>query len=171
MAVDANGAALVSSFCVLRKVAPDGSSVTIAGMTPVVRNGSYFANCGRTGDGGPAVEARLRDGSAVAIDHAGSVFFAETSNHCVRRIDAAGVITTFAGRCGARDRGFSGDNGPALDALLDLPQGVATDVAGNVYIADTQNMRIRKVSPEGVITTVAGNGADFVKRNRNGPIP
>jgi hypothetical protein len=79
----------------------------------------------------------------VAAD--GSFYIADTDNHCVRRVDAAGIITTFAGRCGMR--GFDGDSGPANQALLDRPYGVEIGSKGEVYIADTHNHRIRVVWP------------------------
>ena len=102
------------------------------------------------GDGGPAISAQLAP-TAVAVDSAGNLYIADTDNYRVRKV-SNGVITTVAGN-GAW--GFSGDNGPATSAQLAGPPGVAVDAAGNLYIADSDNYRVRKVAG-GVITTVAG---------------
>src|SRR5262249_9107285 len=92
----------------------------------------------------------------VAIDLAGNTFVADTYNHVVRRISTNGTITTFAGTGTA---GYNGDNRSAASAQLNRPIGLAVDGAGNLYIGDTANARIRKVTPSGSnITTVAGNG-------------
>jgi sugar lactone lactonase YvrE len=97
--------------------------------------------------------------TGVAVDGSGNVFIAETYSMCIRRVAAGtGVITTVAG-AGGGVYGFSGDGGPATSALLDYPSGVAVDASGNLYIADTQNHRIRRVDARSrIITTVAGNG-------------
>ena len=118
--------------------------------------GSQAAGSGYTGDGGQATSATLYGPTGIAIDSAGKIYFADTSNHVVRMI-SAGVITTIAGTGVA---GFAGDGGAATGALLNQPNGVAVDSAGNVYIADSTNNRIRKVS-NGVITTVAGGLQGF----------
>ena len=111
------------------------------------------------GDGGPAVEARLLSPYGVALDAAGNLYIADTWNHRIRMVDAAGVITTVAGD---GMRGSDGDGGPAVAARLGFPTGVALDVAGNLYIADQNDNSIRKVdSGTGVITTVAGDGSTF----------
>ena len=95
--------------------------------------------------------------SAVVFDSSGNFYVAETASHVVRKVDTSGHITTIAGT-GAQ--GFSGDGGPAIAAWLDSPQGLALDTANNLYIADTHNHRIRRVSlGTGVISTVAGTGA------------
>ena len=124
----------------LRKVA-NGVVTTIAG------NG-YFSF---SGDNGPAANAQFYQPEGVAIDSAGRMYIADTQNNRVRMI-ANGVITTVAG---TGSLGFSGDNGPATSAQLATPVAVAVDRAGNLYIADINNFRIRKVSG-GIITTVAG---------------
>ncbi len=98
------------------------------------------------------------------MDSAGNLYIADTGNNRIRKV-SNGVITTVAGNGIA---GFSGDNGPATSAQLNYPMGVAVDSAGNLYIADVGNNRIRKVS-NGVITTVAGNGTRrFQRRQRSG---
>jgi len=126
----------------IRKVA-DGVIATVAG------NGTR----GFSGDGGPATGAQLWVPQGVTVDSAGNLYISDMDNHRIRRV-SNGVITTVAGNGTA---GFSGDGGPATSAQLQYPQGIAVDYAGNLYIADTGNRRIRKVS-KGVITTVAGNG-------------
>ena len=110
-----------------------------------------------SGDGGPATEALLTFPYSVAVDEAGNLYIADSENHRIRKVDAeSGIITTFAG---TGEEGFDGDGGPATEADLDWPSGVAVDAAGNVYIADQENERIRKVDTEGIITTFAGSGA------------
>jgi hypothetical protein len=111
---------------------------------------------GFSGDGGPAVQAALNQAVYLAFDGLGNLYIADQFNHRIRKVDANGVITTVAGTGVA---GFSGDGGPATQASLNLPIGVAVDTAGNVYIADTLNRRIRKVDTAGIIRTVAGNGS------------
>jgi sugar lactone lactonase YvrE len=108
-----------------------------------------------SGDGNLATSASLNRPSGVAVDGAGNLFIADTWNHRVRRVDTAGTITTVAGN-GTAD--YSGDGGPATSASLTVPYGVAVDGAGNLFIADRWNHRIRRVDTAGTITTVAGNG-------------
>ena len=91
----------------------------------------------------------------MAVDADGNLFIADEGNHRIRRVDSSGIITTIAG---TGERGFSGDGGPAVEAQLDHPRGVAVDTAGNLYIADKSNHRIRRVDPSGTITTIAGTG-------------
>ena len=114
---------------------------------------------GSSGDGGPAASALLAGGTGhafrPAIDSAGNLYISDTNNHKIRKVNAAGIISTVAGN---GSPGFSGDNGPAASASLYYPYGIAVDSANNLYIADSSNFRIRKVSPSGTITTVAGNG-------------
>ena len=107
------------------------------------------------GNGGPAVEAHLGAPEGVAVDGAGNVYIADGPNHRIRKVDSTGTITTIAG---TGVPGFSGDGGLAVEAQLGYPQGVAVDGAGNVYIADGPNHRIRKVDSTGTITTIAGTG-------------
>jgi sugar lactone lactonase YvrE len=110
---------------------------------------------GFSGDTGQGTAAQLRFPRGVAVDSAGNVYIADADNHRIRKVTPGGVITTFAGTGVA---GFSGDTGQATAAQLSTPYGVAVDAAGNVYIADLLNQRIRKVDPSGVITTYAGTG-------------
>lgn len=139
--------------------APSGSSAawtieTVAGDGP-----HRFLVDSFGGDGGPATSAQLFFPTGVAVDDAGSAFIADNSNNRVRKVDTGGVITTVAGNgSGGFRGGFSGDGGPATGAQLSRPTDVAVDQAGNVYIADANNRRIRKVDTDGIITTVAGGG-------------
>jgi sugar lactone lactonase YvrE len=126
-------------------VSTSGTITTFAG------NGTQ----GFSGDGGPATSAGLSYPGGVAVDAAGNLYIADTSNHRVRKVSTSGTITTVAGN---GTFGFSGDDGPATNATLSYPTEVAVDAVGNLYIADTGNLRVRKVSASGTITTVAGNG-------------
>ena len=117
-------------------------------ITTVAGTGSYGSLGGFGGDGGPAVSALLNYPRGVAVDGAGNLYIADTGNHRIRKVDSSGVITTIAGT-GESD--FGGDGGPAIAARLDSPRGVATDSAGNVYIADTGNSRIRILTPTGYV--------------------
>ncbi|MDL1963726.1 MAG: hypothetical protein LWW98_05190, partial [Deltaproteobacteria bacterium] len=110
---------------------------------------------GYSGDGGPAAQAKLYYPHGVAVDASGSIYIADARNHRIRKVDTSGIITTVAGN---GTWGYSGDGGPAAQAKLRYPSGVAVDASGNIYIADTYNNRIRKVDTSGIITTVAGNG-------------
>ena len=109
---------------------------------------------GSFGDGGAATIARLLTPSGVAVDRAGNVYIADQNNKVIRKVDITGIITTFAGNTIA---GYSGDGGMATDAQLYYPTGVTVDQMGNVFIADEFNNVIRKVTPDGIISTCAGN--------------
>jgi len=111
---------------------------------------------GYSGDGGPAVEARLGFPRDLAVDPQGNLYAADINSYVIRRIDAEGVITTIAGN---GVWGFGGDGGPATSATLGYWSRIDVDSAGNLFIADTENLRIRRIDAEGVITTIAGNGA------------
>src|SRR5439155_1305389 len=117
------------------------------------------------GDGGPASAAHLNGPRGVAVAADGDVFIADSDNNRIRRVTPSGVISTVAG---TGDAGFSGDGGPALAAHLSRPFGVAVDPSGTLFIADTDNNRIRKVSPDGVISTIAGTGVAAFSGD-NGP--
>ena len=142
VAVDGSGNVYVAGFASyrVRRIDTAGVISTIAGT----------GQRGFSGDGGPATEARFdthNDGFlTVATDAAGNLYVGDGENHRVRRVDTAGVISTIAG---TGQRGFSGDGGPAVNAQLRSPGGVAVDRVGNVYIADTGNHLVRKLTPGG----------------------
>lgn len=129
----------------IRKVTPDGRIATIAGT----------GRRGMEGDGGPALNARFDQPYGLALDAAGNLYVADLGNHRVRKISPDGIITTVAGAGG---KGSRGDGGPAAEAQLMSPRNVALDAAGNLYISEFEGHRVRRVSPEGVITTFAGTG-------------
>ncbi len=135
----------------VRKINPQGIISTFAGT----------GSKGYSGDGGPATSATFNFDEdfaypyGLAVDSAGSVYIADAANHRVRRVNASGIINTYAGNGQA---GFAGDNGPATAASLNSPTGLAMDSSGNLYIADRENNRIRRVSTTGTITTIAGTG-------------
>jgi hypothetical protein len=129
----------------IRRVDTNGIITTVAG------NG----NSGYSGDGGAATNASLLP-STVAADAFGNMYIADYGNNRIRRVDANGIISTVAGKTSSVH--YSGDGGPAFNACLYSPSGVVLDAAGNCYIADAGNNRIRKVDTNGIITTVAGNG-------------
>jgi sugar lactone lactonase YvrE len=148
LAVDGSGNLYIADRAsgVIRRVGTDGIISTYAG------NGKP----GYSGDGGPATEASIfPDTDTMAIDAGGNLYFSEFGNNRVRRVSPDGIITTVAGTGVAS---YNGDNRPASDAWLRNPAGVAVDADGSLYIADTNNFRLRKVSPDGTITTIAGNG-------------
>jgi len=127
--------------------------VTAQVITTVAGSGS----AGFSGDGGPATSAQFNNLISVAVDAAGNMYVADFNNHRLRKVDAVtGMVTTIAGTGTA---GFSGDGGPAINALINNPSDVFVDAAGNIYFVDSQNFRVRKIDGvTGVISTVAGNG-------------
>jgi hypothetical protein len=150
--VDAAGDLFIadSDNHVVREInAATGKISTIAG------NGTS----GYSGDGGPATAAQLNSfwAQGIALDAAGNLFIADSNNFVVRKVSASGVITTVAG---TGTFGYSGDGGPATAAELGVPEGLALDAAGNLFIADGNDEVIREVHTNGVITTVAGNGSE-----------
>ena len=137
-----------SANCEIRKItAATGIITTIVGGTA----------CGYTGDGGPASAAQINFPQGVALDAAGNIFIADNGNDVIRRIDAVTQnISTFAGNGNV---GYTGDDGAATQATLNFPEGIATDAAGNLYIADSSNNVIRMVNAaSNLISTVAGTG-------------
>jgi uncharacterized protein (TIGR03437 family) len=156
-AVDASGNLFLSDVGNNRvfQISPSGILSVVAG------NGLY----GFSGDGGPAADAALANPGGVAVDGAGNVYVADTSNYVIRKVSRDGIITIFAGN---GQNGDSGDNGPATAATFYLPQEVVVDAAGNVFVEDTYINVVRKISPDGKITTVAGNGESGYSGD-NGP--
>jgi uncharacterized protein (TIGR03437 family) len=151
MGIDSSGNFYIADTTnfVVREFQLDGGIITIAG-TPNVT--------GYTGDGGPATSATLTLPRAVAVDAKGNVYIVD--NNAIRVVtgnsDGGGTIKTFAGSATA---GFGGDGGPVAAAAFNNPSAITIDAVGNIYIADTFNFRIRKISTSGIITTVAGNGS------------
>lgn len=143
---DKTGNLYVAEESRVRKIAVDGTIITLAGTN----------TSGYSGDGAMATNASMRWPSSIALDNAGNIYVADTGNNRVRRISPDGVIMTVAGN---GVRAYSGDGGPATSASLADPQGVAVDGAGNLYISDSSNHRVRKVTTDGTINTVAGFGS------------
>ena len=147
MVLDGSGNLYVSDFGNnrIRRIDAEGVITTIAGT----------GEGGFGGDGGPATEAQLYSPSGLALDGSGNLYVVDFRNNRIRRIDAEGVITTIAG---TGEGGFGGDGGPATEAQLYSPSGLALDGSGNLYVVDTRSQRIRRIDAEGVITTIAGTG-------------
>jgi sugar lactone lactonase YvrE len=129
----------------VRRVDAGGRIFTVAGI----------GTSGFSGDGGPATAAELNHPAALALDGAGRLYIADRDNQRIRLVGGDGVIRTFAGTGAA---GFAGDGGQALKARLNQPAGLAIDRGGDVFVADSGNARIRRIGPQGQITTVAGIG-------------
>lgn len=129
----------------VRRVDTSGNIYTAAGD----------GTAGFAGDGGLATAAKLNHPRGVAVDSAGNLYISDTDNQRVRKVTPGGVITTLAGTGIA---GFKGDGGPAANAQVNRPGDIAVDPAGNVYITDTYNNRVRMVAVSGTMSTVAGNG-------------
>ncbi|SPE41124.1 NHL repeat containing protein (fragment) [Candidatus Sulfopaludibacter sp. SbA3] len=133
----------------VRRVAPDGTISTYAG------NGTG----GFAGEGVPATSASVHSPYGLAVDAAGNLYIADSQNNRIRKVSTGGIITTVAG---TGVGGFSGDGGPATSAQIDRPFGVAVDLSGSILIADYLNQRIRRVTPDGIISTIAGGaGAGY----------
>lgn len=151
VAVDKDGNVFISdaSNKVIRKVSKSGVISTVAGVP---------GRAGYAGDGGAATKALLTQPAGIAVDNSGNLYIADPSNSVIRKVNPAGIISTFAGNGTA---GYSGDNGPATKAQFQIgsPQGLAVDPNGNVYASDYQNHAIRKINAKGIISTIAGTGA------------
>lgn len=127
----------------VRKVDASGNISTVAGT----------GVSGYSGDGGPAVSAKLQGNWGMTVDVFGNIYICDQGNHRVRKVSSTGMITTIAG---TGVMGYSGDGGPATDAKIFAPLGIAVDPAGNVYFSDSYNFCVRKISPSGIISTVVG---------------
>ena len=132
------------------------ASLPARAAAPPVYQLTTVAGSDLVGDGGQAVAAQLAQPEGMALDSAGNLYIADAANHRVRKVTPAGVISTVAGN---GHPGFSGDNGPASSAQLNQPYDLAMDAAGNLYIADYGNQRVRAIGTNGNITTVAGGGS------------
>jgi len=146
-AMDAAGNLYVADvfFAQIRKIDPAGIITTVAG------NGTY----GYSGDGGPATSASLNHAFWIAVDGAGNLYIADRDNHRIRKVNSSGIISTIAGNGTA---GYYGDGGPAIEASINTPFGIAVDSEGNVYFTDRGNQRVFKINAAGTLTTIAGNG-------------
>jgi uncharacterized protein (TIGR03437 family) len=138
---------LLALACVLPALAADAPR-------PLYRI-EAVAGSDNLGDGGPALSAQFGNIQGIALDRWGNLYIADTDRHRVRKVAPGGGVSTIAGTGAA---GFSGDGGAAVNAQLNLPYGIAVDLAGAVYIADLGNNRVRRVAPDGSIATLAGNG-------------
>jgi hypothetical protein len=140
---------------IITTIAGNSPFELVRGLQPGLGTGGYG------GDGGPATQALLNTPQHLALDRVGNLYISETLNHRIRKVDAVtGIITTVVG---TGKEGFSGDGGPATQAQIAGPQAMAFDAAGNLYVSDNRNRRIRKVDTNGIITTVAGGGTEPVK--------
>ncbi|HYD19950.1 MAG TPA: hypothetical protein VEB40_00640, partial [Flavipsychrobacter sp.] len=130
----------------IRKVTPNGIISTVAGTG----NGSY------SGDGGLAINAELKNPQGLSVDTSGNIYIADSHNERIRKVDVAtGLIQTIAG---TGSPGFSGDGGLAASAEISNPLDICTDRKGNIFIAESLNVRIRKIDKNGIISTYAGTG-------------
>jgi sugar lactone lactonase YvrE len=158
LAVDAAGNLYISDDFnnrVRKVTAATGIITTVAGSTATT-----------LGDGGPATAAQLSGPGGLVVDASGNLYICDSLHNRVRMVTPSGTISTIAGN---GTRGYGGDGGQATSAMLNVPLGIEVDAAGNVYIGDTFNHRVRKVTPSGVITTIACTGvAGF---NGDGPGP
>jgi len=138
---------------VVRKISTSGIITTVAGIG---------GSSGFSGDGGLATSAKLNAPTDVCIDASGNLYIADRDNHAIRKVSTSGIISTVAGIGGSLNYGFTGDGGAATSAKLNKPNSVSIDPAGNIYISDYTNNRIRKVNAAGIISTIGGNGQSAV---------
>jgi len=154
--VDAEGNLYVTDFANhrIRKISPEGEVSTLAGSGPTGEGGGGFAD-------GPGTAARFHYPYGIAIDAKGTLYVVDAGNHRIRKISPEGEVSTLAG---SGEAGFA--DGDGSTAQLRYPYGMAMDAEGNLYVADTANCRIRKVTPEGIVSTFAGSG---VQGSADGP--
>ena len=138
----------------IRKIAMNTGIITTFVGAPTTNNAGGFS-----GDGGPAAQAQLHSPYGITFDKSGNLYIADTGNHRIRKVDAAGVISTVVGSDTPNNAGgFAGDNGPATKAQINKPESVCLDSSGNLFIAEVGGARIRRVAVNGTITTIAGTG-------------
>jgi sugar lactone lactonase YvrE len=152
MTFDARGNLYLADYSSVRKIDPSGTITTFAGT----------GQAGFSGDGGPATEAKLT-ALDVALDGRGNMYITDTKNQRIRKVDKDGIIHTVAG---SGKKGYSGDGGPATEAALNDPWGIAVDGEGNLFFGDHHNSVIRKVDSDGTIATVAGTGETGFNREK-----
>ncbi|HTS48638.1 MAG TPA: IPT/TIG domain-containing protein [Bryobacteraceae bacterium] len=133
---------------------------------PIIYGIQTVAGSDSNGDGGPAMNALLSQAEGIAVDRQGNIYIADAADNRIRKITPDGTIQTIAGTGIA---GFAGDGGLASKALLNQPYGVAVDSSGNLFVADLGNARVRKISLDGTIQTVAGGGSTVAAGNVSGP--
>jgi secreted PhoX family phosphatase len=138
----------------IRQARRDTSSVQA--LTPTVSTLAGDGTRGARTDPGPARSAQFASISGIAFDNRGNLYISDAEQHIIRRVRADGIIELWAGIVGIP--AFTGDGGPAIQARLNEPEGLAVDTAGNLYVADKGNRRIRRITPEGIISTIAGTG-------------
>ncbi|WP_167527627.1 NHL domain-containing protein [Desulfosarcina alkanivorans] len=157
IAVDNSGNLYIADFYNhrIRKVDTNGVITTVAG------NGNIGYS---EGDNGPAIEASIAYPYTIEVDSEGNLFIIEMGRGCIRKVDISGTITSVIGS----GFGFSGDGGPATEARFDHPTDISLDPAGNFYISDSRNHRIRMVDTSGIVTTIAGSG-DSLFNGDGGP--
>ncbi len=148
IAIDASGNIIFADVANyrIRKIDASGILSTICGT----------GTSGFSGDGAPATAATMGQPHDLVIDNKGNIFFGDFDNYRIRKIDTFGIITTIAG---TGTNGYSGDGGPATSAEVNVLFGIANDTLNNLYIADTDNDRIRKIDTNGIISTICGNGS------------
>jgi len=159
IAVDATGNVIIADQinCRVRRINTSGI-ISLVGGTGI----AFFG-----GDGGQATAAGIQYPMGVAVDGGGNIYVADDGDNRIRKINPAGIISTIAG---SPVYGFTGDGGPSTLARLYYPQGVATDAAGNIYIADLNNNRIRKINTSGIINTIAGDGTAGFSGDGGSPV-
>jgi len=166
VAIDGSGNVYIAdkSNNTIRKIGPN-VSIYLGATNLIIASIAGDGIAGYSGDGGAATSAMLSNPYGVAVDGSGNIFIADSGNNRIRKVGTNGIITTLVGNGIA---GYSGDGGAAINAELNNPTGIAVDRSGNVFIADFQNYRIRKVGTNGIITTLAGNGGQIPLGSYNG---
>jgi uncharacterized protein (TIGR03437 family) len=144
---DPAGDLYLSTGLVIREITASGTIMAFAGTGP-----------GYGGDGGPATQAELYGPADAVGDSNGNVYISDKVNNLIRKVNSSGVISTYAGNAATRAAGFAGDGGLATEAELSTPYQLALDSSDNLYIADYGNSRVRKITPDDIISTVAGGG-------------